>query len=79
MITWVLAPAGPLIPEEILDPAFFVALYLGVVATVFALGEPISKLEIRVRAFTLVLCAVIAVIMVIWLSAGVLARLGLLG
>lgn len=79
MITWILAPSSEVISEDILDPALFVALYLGVVATVFALAEPKNKLETRVRAFTLILCAVIAVIMVVWLSVGILHRVGWIG
>lgn len=61
-----------------LDPALFVALYLGVVATVFALGEPISKLESRLRAGTLIMCAVITIVMVVWLVVGILVRVGLI-
>lgn len=78
MITWVLAPTGPPISDDILDPAFFVALYLGVVAAVFSLGEAKSKLEMRLRAGTLILCAIITVILCIWLSLSVLRRVGLL-
>lgn len=61
-----------------LDPALFVALYLGVVATVFALGEPRTTMESRVRAGTLIMCAVITVVMVVWLVVGILVRVGLL-
>jgi hypothetical protein len=64
--------------EDPLDPALFVALFLGVTATVYAMGEPLTKTEIRLRLVTLVLCAVIAVIMCLWLIVGILHRFGLL-
>jgi hypothetical protein len=79
VMIWMLADAPTEVVEDVLDPAMFVALYLGVVATVFALGDPISKLETRVRAATLIFCALIAVIMVAWLLTAILRIAGWLG
>jgi len=64
--------------EDPLDPALFVALFLGVTATVYAMGEPLSRTEMRLRLITLILCAVIAVVMAFWLVVGILHRFGLL-
>lgn len=50
-----------------LDSALFVALFAGIVGTVFAMGEPESVRERAWRIRVLVICGVISVIMVMWL------------
>jgi len=64
--------------EDPLDPALFVALFLGVTATVYAMDEPLTKTEMRLRLATLVMCAIIAVIMCGWLMVAILHRFGVL-
>jgi hypothetical protein len=64
------------VTDDPLDPALFVALFLGVTGTVYAMGEPQTKTETRLRLVTLILCAVIAVVMVFWLVTTVLHRAG---
>lgn len=75
---WMLAPEQVSVTGDALDPALFVALYLGVVATVYALGEPRSKTDTYLRTGTLIMCALITVIMMLWLVVGILHRFGLL-
>jgi Na+/H+ antiporter NhaC len=67
-----------MVTGESLDPALFVALYLGVVATVYALGEPRSRTDTYLRTGTLIMCAIITVVMMAWLVIGILHRFGLL-
>jgi hypothetical protein len=66
-------------PDEHLDPALFVALFLGVTGTLYAMGEPQSKTEMRLRLGTLIMCAIISVIMALWLVVGIAHRAGWLG
>jgi hypothetical protein len=82
VITWILTPAAEAaegVSEQDLDPALFVALYLGVVGTVFALGEPRNSVETYLRAGALFFCAIIAVIMILWLSVGIFKIAGWIG
>jgi len=59
-----------------IDGAIFVAVYLGVVGVVFAMGEPQSNGEKRIRIVTLVFCAVLSVVMILWLVVAILNRAG---
>ena len=58
--------------ETVFGAELFFAIYLGMVGVVFAMGEPVSKTEARVRSATLAFCAILAVVMVLWLAAQVL-------
>ena len=60
--------------EPHIDAAIFFAIYLGIVGVVFAMGEPQSNREAKVRAVTLVFCAILAVVMIMWVVLGVLDR-----
>jgi hypothetical protein len=60
--------------EPHIDAAIFFAIYLGIVGVVFAMGEPQDRRESRIRAVTLVFCAVLAVVMIMWVVLGVLDR-----
>lgn len=76
MITLTIQASSDAITEDALDPALFVALFLGVVGTVYAMGEPLTKGEMRLRMGTLIICAVIALIMAFWLVTGIMRRAG---
>jgi hypothetical protein len=52
---------------QVLDGAIFVALFLGIVGTVFAMGEAQDPREAKFRHATLYFCAVMAFVMMIWL------------
>lgn len=61
--------------ETVFGAELFFAVYLGLVGVVFAMGEPKSDTETRVRIMTLVFCAILAVVMILWLVAQVLSAL----
>lgn len=64
--------------EGLTDIALFVAIYVGVFTTVYAVGEPQTKGETMARAIALWLCAVAAVLLIVWLMVAILIRLGLI-
>lgn len=53
------------------NAAVFVAFYLGIIGTVFAMGAPQSRMEQYIRAVTLLSCAVISIIMLVWIIIGI--------
>ena len=59
--------------QTVLGGELFFAMYLGMVGVVFAMGEPASKTEVRVRNATLAFCAILAVVMILWLAAQILS------
>lgn len=65
--------------ETELGAELFFAIYLGLVGVVFAMGEPQSKNEARVRSITLAFCAILAVVMILWLAVRVIAAVNHLG
>ncbi len=58
--------------ETVFGAELFFAIYLGLVGVVFAMGEPKSGSQAKVRTMTLVFCAILAVVMILWLAAQVL-------
>jgi hypothetical protein len=64
--------------EGLTDIALFVAIYVGVFTTVYAVGDPETKGEEMARAVALWLCAVAAVVLIVWLIVAILIRLGLI-
>ncbi len=64
--------------EAFTDIALFIAIYVGVVGIVYAVGEPQTKGEAMGRAIALWMCAVAGVLLIIWLAVAILIRLGLL-
>lgn len=65
--------------ESVFGAELFFAIYLGLVGVVFAMGEPKSETEGKVRTMTLVFCAILAVVMILWLAAQVLSAVMGLG
>lgn len=63
--------------EALTDVALFIAIYVAVFTTVYALGEPQTKGEVMGRLIALWICAVAAVVLIIWLFVAVLLRLGI--
>jgi hypothetical protein len=64
--------------EGLTDIALFIAIYVGVFTTVYAVGDPETKGEEMARAVALWLCAVAAVVLIVWLIVAILIRLGLI-
>ena len=62
-----------------LGAELFFAIYLGLVGVLFAMGPPETKNEQRWRSVTLVFCAVLAVVMIMWLVVRVIAAVAHLG
>jgi hypothetical protein len=56
-----------------LGPELFFAIYLGLVGVLFAMGPPETKSEARWRSVTLAFCAILAVVMIMWLAVRVIA------
>lgn len=63
--------------DALTDIALFVAIYVAVFTTVYALGEPQTKGEVMGRAVALWICAVAAVVLIVWLVVAILLRLGI--
>jgi hypothetical protein len=59
--------------DEQLGAELFFAIYLGLVGVLFAMGPPETKNEARWRSVTLVFCAILAVVMIMWLAVRVIA------
>lgn len=64
--------------DALTDIALFIAVYVAVLSTVFAVGEPKTKGEVMGRAISLWICAVAGVVLIIWLVVAILLRLGIL-
>ena len=64
--------------EALTDTALFIAVYIGVATTVYAVGEPQTKGEVMARSVALWMCAVAGVVLIIWLIVAILLRVGLL-
>jgi hypothetical protein len=69
-------------PEQALDSltdvALFITVYVSLIATIWGIGEPQTKGEAMGRAIGLWTCAVLGVMLTIWLFVGMLIRLGIL-
>lgn len=63
--------------EALTDIALFLAIYVAVFTTVYALGDPQTKGETMGRLVALWICAVAAVVLIIWLIVAILFRLGI--
>jgi uncharacterized membrane protein len=64
--------------DPTLDAALFFAVYLGMVGVVFAMGEPQDRTEKRWRHVTLIFCAILAIVMIMWLVVAVLGKVAAL-
>jgi hypothetical protein len=64
--------------EALTDVALFIAVYVGVLPTIYAVGEPRTRSEVMGRAVALWLCAIAGVLLIIWLAVAILIRLGLI-
>ncbi len=62
-----------------LGAELFFAIYLGLVGVLFAMGPPETKNEQRWRSTTLAFCAILAVVMILWLALRVIAAVAHLG
>jgi hypothetical protein len=62
-----------------LGSELFFAIYLGLVGVLFAMGPPENKSEARWRSVTLAFCAILAVVMIMWLAINVIAAVAHLG
>jgi hypothetical protein len=71
-------PATESSVEALTDIALFIAVYIGIFTTVYAVGEPQGKGEAMARAVALWMCAVAGVLLIIWLAIAILIRVGLL-
>ena len=58
-----------------LGSELFFAIYLGIVGVVFAMGEPQTGTEGRIRAATLAFCGILAVVMILWLAVQIIEAL----
>jgi hypothetical protein len=59
------------------DIALFIAIYIGVLPTIYAVGEPKTRNEAMARAFALWMCAIAGVLLIIWLAVAIFIRLGI--
>jgi vacuolar-type H+-ATPase subunit I/STV1 len=64
--------------DALTDIALFIAVYVGVLSTVFAVGEPQTRGEIMGRVIALWMCAVAGAVLIVWLVIAILIRLGLI-
>jgi hypothetical protein len=64
--------------ESLTDVALFITVYVSLIATIWGIGEPQTKGEAMGRAVGLWTCAVLGVLLTIWLIVGMLIRLGIL-
>jgi ABC-type dipeptide/oligopeptide/nickel transport system permease component len=60
------------------DIALFIAVYIGVFTTVYAVGEPKTKGDKVARTVALWMCAVAGVLLIIWLAIAIFIRVGIL-
>jgi hypothetical protein len=58
-----------------LGAELFFAIYLGMVGVVFAMGPPENKSEQRWRSVTLAFCAILAIIMIMWVAVRLIAAI----
>ena len=58
-----------------LGSELFFAIYLGIVGVVFAMGEPKTGTEGRIRAATLAFCGILAVCMIVWIAVQIIEGL----
>ena len=56
-----------------LGAELFFGIYLGLVGVLFAMGPAENKSEARWRSVTLAFCAILAVVMILWLAVRVIA------
>lgn len=64
--------------ESLTDVALFITVYVSLIATIWGIGEPQTKGEAMGRAVGLWTCAVLGVLLTMWLIVGMLIRLGIL-
>jgi hypothetical protein len=64
--------------DTLTDIALFIAIYIAVATTVYAVGEPQTRGEVMARSVALWMCAVAGVVLIIWLIVAILIRLGIL-
>jgi hypothetical protein len=64
--------------DALTDVALFITVYVSLIATIYGIGEPQTKGEAMGRAVGLWTCAVCGVMLVLWLFAGLLIRLGII-
>ena len=63
--------------DALTDVALFIAIYVAVFTTVYAVGEPQTKGEVMGRLIALWLCAVAAVVLIVWLITAIMIRIGI--
>lgn len=64
--------------ESLTDVALFITVYVSLIATIWGIGEPQTKGEAMGRAVGLWTCAVLGVLLTMWLIVGMFIRLGIL-
>jgi len=64
--------------ESLTDVALFITVYVSLIATIWGIGEPQTRGEAMGRAIGLWTCAVLGVMLTIWLIIGMLIRVGLI-
>lgn len=62
--------------EALTDVALFIAVYVAVLPTIYAVGEPRTRGEVMGRAIALWMCAIAGVLLIIWLAVAIVIRLG---
>jgi hypothetical protein len=73
-----MATHNPLDVSLLSDMALYIAIYVGVVGTVFALGEPRRHSEVMARTVAFWMCGITGVLLMIWLVLAMLLRMGIL-
>ena len=64
--------------EALTDVAFFITVYVSLIATIYGIGEPRTKGEAMGRAIGLWSCGILGVLLVAWLIVALLIRVGIL-
>jgi hypothetical protein len=64
--------------EALTDIALFIAIYIGVLPTIYAVGEPKTRNEAMARSVALWMCAVAGLLLIIWLAVAIFIRLGVI-
>jgi hypothetical protein len=64
--------------EALSDMALFIAIYVGVVGTVFALGDPRKDSEVMARTVAFWMCGITGVLLMVWLVLAMILRIGIL-
>jgi hypothetical protein len=64
--------------EALTDVAFFITVYVSLIATIYGIGEPRTRSEAMGRAIGLWTCGILGCLLVIWLLAALLIRVGIL-